>query len=123
MLKLIKESAFDCVLNYKDNKISSPGLVCLDYDTKNRDQYLFTPGIDDTMDVINLNQEYTVEQNLTKFTYKDKVYYHNTLPTTDGKYYIYNETAQSRVRLPKPVGQIIIDGTKKKYGFYKKKKK
>ena len=123
MLKLIKESAFDCVLNYKDNKISSPGLVCLDYDTKNRDQYLFTPGIDDTMDVINVNQEYTVEQNLTKFTYKDKVYYHNTLPTTDGKYYIYDETAQSRVRLPKPVGQIIIDGTKKKYGFYKKKKK
>ena len=73
------------------------------------------------MDVINLNQEYTVEQNLTKFTYKDKVYYHNTLPTTDGKYYIYNETAQSRVRLPKPVGQIIIDGTKKNMVFTKKK--
>ncbi len=121
MLKLIKESAFDCSLNYKDNTIQSPGLVCLDYDTKNRDNYLFTPGIDDTMDIININQEYTIAQQLTKFSYKGETYYYNTIPTSDGKYYIYDESARTRARLPKPIGQMIISGDQKKYGFYKKK--
>ena len=123
MLKIIKESAFDCSLNYKDNVIQSPGLVCLDYNTKNRDDYLYTPGIDDTIDIININQEYTVQQNLTKFIYKEKEYYHNSVPTSDGKYYIYDESAKDRVRLPKPVGEILIMNNKKKYGFYVKKKK
>ena len=74
-LKCIKESAFDCSLNYAKNKIQSPGLVCLDYETKDRNEYLFTPGLQDTQDIIDTKQEFTLATQYTKIENKGGVYY------------------------------------------------
>lgn len=120
LLHLIKESAFDCNLNYSQNAKQSPGIVCLDYDTRDRDQYLFTPGIDDTMDIIDIQQERPVTEEYSKFMLKGQVYYHNTYPTSDGRYYIYTDEIMKRTRIPKPVGMILIQNGKKRYAFFKK---
>lgn len=121
LLHLIKESAFDCNLNYSQNIKQSPGIVCLDYDIKDRDQYLFTPGMDDTLDIIDIQQERPVAEEYTKFMVKDQVYYHNTYPTSDGRYYIYTDEVMKRTRLPEPVGMVLIQNGKKRYAFFKKK--
>lgn len=120
LLHLIKESAFDCNLNYSQNIKQSPNIICLDYDTKDRDKYLFTPGIDDTMDIIDIQQERPVTEDYTKFMLKEQIYYHNTYPTSDGKYYIYDDEIMKRTRMPKPVGMIMILNGKKRYAFFKK---
>lgn len=120
LLHLIKESAFDCNLNYSQNVKQSPGIVCLDYDTRDRDQYLFTPGMDDTMDIIDIQQERPVTEEYSKFILKGQVYYHNTYPTSDGRYYIYTDEIMKRTRMPKPVGMILIQNGKKRYAFFKK---
>ena len=39
----MKESAVDCVLNYRDNKLTNKNLICMDYDTTNREDYLYLP--------------------------------------------------------------------------------
>jgi len=121
LLHLIKESAFDCNLNYSQNIKQSPGIICLDYDTKDREQYLFTPGLDDTMDIIDIQQERPVTEDYTKFLLKEQIYYHNTYPTSDGKYYIYDDEIMKRTRMPKPVGMIMILNGKKRYALFKKK--
>lgn len=120
LLHLIKESAFDCNLNYSQNVKQSPGIVCLDYDTKDREQYLFTPGMDDTMDIIDIQQERPVTEEYSKFMLKGQMYYHNTYPTSDGRYYIYTDEIMKRTRMPKPVGMILIQNGKKRYAFFKK---
>ena len=121
LLNLIKDSAVDCSLNYADNIKQSPGIVCMDYNTKDREDYLFTPGIDDTMDIINVKQEYTVAEQYTKFAVGGVTYYYNTFPTSDGKTFIYDETVMTKTRKPNPVGQIIFAGGKMKVGFFPKK--
>lgn len=121
-LKCIKESAFDCSLNYAKNKIQSPGLVCLDYETKDRNEYLFTPGLQDTQDIIDTKQEFTLATQYTKIENKGNVYYVENFPSANGKFYIYDETLMSRVRKPKPVGVVVFKNGKKNYGFYPKKK-
>lgn len=121
LLNLIKDSAVDCTLNYADNIKQSPGIVCLDYDTKDRDDYLFTPGLEDTMDIINVKQEYTVAEQYTKFVVGGVTYYYNKFPTSDGKTFIYDETVMTKTKTPTPVGQILFTGGKMKVGFYPKK--
>jgi superfamily II DNA or RNA helicase len=123
--KLMKETAFDCALNYKENILNpdNKGLVCMDYATKNRDEYLFTPAIDDTVDTIDLAQEKVVTIQYGSFPYKGKIYYYNTKPDTDGKMNIYDENLVGRVRIPKPVGEVRIVNGKKQFVFFTKKKK
>jgi hypothetical protein len=121
----MKESAFDCVLNYRDNmrNPANKGLICIDYPSKNRDEYLFTPLNKDTADVVKLSQEKVITVQYGKKSMNDKVYYFDMIPDSHGKMYIYDETLASRVRLPKPVGEVKIIGGKRQFGFYKKKKK
>ena len=123
--KLMKETAFDCALNYKENILNpdNKGLVCMDYATKNRDEYLFTPAIDDTVDTIDLAQEKVVTIQYGSFPYKGKMYYYNTKPDTNGKMNIYDDNLVGRVRIPKPVGEVRIVNGKKQYVFFTKKKK
>ena len=125
--KLMKESAFDCALNYHDNRLNpaNSGLVCLDYANKTRNamsDYLYTPDIEDTVESIELAQEKVVSTPYRTFAYKGVTYYHQVEPNLEGKMYIYDQSIVGRVRLPKPVGEIkIINGEAKKV-FYKKKK-
>jgi len=122
--KLMKETAFDCSLNYSKNMLNpnNKGLICMDYNTKNRDEYIYTPGIDDTIETIDLSQEKIVVDYYDKRSVDGKTYYCEKVVNSFGKMYIYDDTLPNKVRLPKPVGEIkIIDG-KRKLAFYKKKK-
>ena len=123
---LMKETAFDCSLNYRDNTLNpiNKGLVCMDYPSKNRDDYLFTPSIDDTTDTINLAQEKIVidEYGSFKNPSNGKIYHYNKTPNSEGKMYIYDETIKSRIRLPKAIGEVRIKNGKKQYLFFKNKK-
>jgi len=120
LLGLIKDSAVDCTLNYADNIKDAPGLMCIDYETRDREEYLFTPGLEDTMDIIDIKQELPVAEQYTKIMVKGTVYYYNTYPGADGKTYLYDETLMSKNRKPVPVGQIIIRDGKQIIGFYPK---
>jgi hypothetical protein len=121
--KLMKDSAFDCALNYRDNKLNpiNENIVCLDYATKNRDEYLFTPALEDTMESIDLAQEKIISIPYEKFTYKGKTYYYPKEANAEGKIYIYDESFVGRIRLPKPVGEITSINGKLQKVMYKKK--
>jgi hypothetical protein len=123
--KLMKESAFDCALNYHDNKMNpaNEGLVCLDYATQNRADYLFTPDIDDTVESIDLAQEKIVSTTFKTVAIKGVMYYYPVEANSDGKTFIYDKNIVGRVRLPKPVGEIRIINDEMKKVFYKKKSK
>lgn len=115
---LMKESAFDCTLNYAVNSKQHPGIVCLDYDTRDRDEYLFTAGLEDTQDIIALNQEIPVVEDYTKFIIgAGFTYYVSNFPTPDGNYFIYDESITNKVRKPVPVGVMMIKDGKKVYRF------
>ena len=124
--KLMKETAFDCALNYSDN-IRNPvnkGLVCMDYPKKNRDEYLFTPTIDDTIDTIDNAQEKTVIEQYKAFQLPsiNKILYRNVTPNKEGKTYIYDENPAKKIRLPKAVGEIrVVNGVKQVVLFKKNK--
>ena len=123
--KLMKETAFDCSLNYSKNMLNpnNKGLICMDYNTKNREEYIYTPGIDDTIETIDLSQEKIVVDYYDKRSVEGKTYYCEKVMNSFGKMYIYDDTLPNKVRLPKPVGEIkLIDG-KRKLAFYKKKKR
>lgn len=123
--KLMKETAFDCSLNYSKNMLNpdNKGLICMDYNTKNRDEYLFTPSIDDTTENIDLAQEKIVVEQYKEVKIKDTSYYYFTTPNSEGKIYLYNVNLSERVRLPKPVGEVKIINGQNKFAFYKKKSK
>ena len=92
--KLMKDSAFDCALNYRDNKLNpdNKNLVCIDYNTKNRDEYIYTPDINDTLDGINnTTHEKIVTVKYGSFPYKGKQYYFEQTPNAQGKMFIYDE--------------------------------
>ena len=123
--KLMKESSFDCSLNYSKNMLNpnNKGIICMDYNTKNRDEYIYTPGLDDTIETIDLTQEKIVVDYYDKRSVDGKTYYCEKIINSFGKMYIYDDTLPNKVRIPKPVGEIkIIDG-KRKLAFYKKKNK
>ena len=120
--KLMKETAFDCALNYRDNSQNpiNKKLVCMDYRSKNRDDYLFTPSMEDTIENLGLAQDKVVIEQYGSFTNNGKIYIYNKTPTAEGKMYIYEESARGRVRLPKPVGEVRITDGKRQMLFYKK---
>jgi hypothetical protein len=122
--KLMKETAFDCSLNYRDNTQNpiNKGLVCVDYHSKNRDDYLFTPSIDDTIQHIDLAQEKVVVDEYGSFTHNSKIYFYNKKPNSEGRMYIYDESIKGRIRLPKAVGEVKITNGKKQFVFFKNKK-
>jgi hypothetical protein len=93
----------------------------MDYSTKNRDDYLATPMLED--EGLEVAPERVVAVRYETFKYKDKTFYIETAPNAMGKMYIYDENLVGRVRLPKPVGEVIIKGGKKQFGFYAKKAK
>jgi superfamily II DNA or RNA helicase len=119
LLGMIKDTAFDCNLNYRNNKRQHPDIVCMDYETKDRNEYLFTPHLDDTLDIINIKQDYYVTTNYTKFRFAGKEYYFNTEATTDGQYFIYDEAVIEQTRQPKPIGKMILRNGKMTPAFYK----
>ena len=121
--KLMKETAFDCTLNYSKNMLnpSNKGVICMDYNTKNRDEYIYTPGIDDTIETIDLTQEKIVVDFYDKILVKGKIYYSEKVPNSFGKIYIYNDTLPNKVRLPKPIGEFKIINGVRKMALYKKK--
>jgi superfamily II DNA or RNA helicase len=123
--RLMKESAFDCALNYRDNKLNpaNKSLVCMDYNVKNRDEYLYTPGLEDTSEGIQIAQEKVVAVKYGSFPYKGKTYYYELVANAQGKMYIYDQDLVGKVRLPKPVGEVKISSGKKSFAFYAKKKK
>ena len=124
--KLMKETAFDCALNYRDNTQNpiNKNLICMDYPSKNRDDYLFTPTIADTVENLDLGQQKIVVDQYTTFKHPKTgvIYHYNITPNSSGKIYIYDESIKGRIRLPTPVGEIKIENGKKMYLFYKNKK-
>ena len=111
MLHLMKESAFDCLLNYKDNIKQNPNIVCLDYETEDRDDYLYASELGDTIDIIDLKQEKLVSTSYKQVIIKGKIYFYNPIPDSNGKMYIYDEKIKDTAKMPKPVGKAIsVDG-------------
>lgn len=128
LLHLMKESAFDCSLNYAVNskQHNNPQIVCLDSETRDRDDYLFTPSIEDTQDIIAINQEVPIVEEYTKLDMgkfdKDGkliIYYISNIARPDGTYFIYDETVMTKVRNPMPIGIVILSEGKKTYKFSK----
>ena len=122
----MKETAFDCALNYKDNSrnpVNSSGIICMDYPSKNREDYLFTPDMDDTIEHIDTKQEKIEVIQYTKIVANGKTYYYNTVPNAEGKIYIYDENPAKKIRLPKAVGEIrVVNGVKQVVLFKKNKR-
>lgn len=121
--RLMKESAFDCVLNYRENKLNPDykGITCMDYSTKNRDDYLATPMLED--EGLEIAPERVVSVRYETREYKGKTFYIETIPNAMGKMYIYDENLVGRVRLPNPVGEVLIRDGKRQFAFYAKKAK
>ena len=119
----MKDSAFDCALNYKDNKMNPDNnkLVCVDYSSNNRNDYIYTPNINDSWNGIDQLPDKLQTVKYQTFTYKEHTYYNDLSPDAKGKMYIYDENPTGKVRKPKPVGEIkIIDGKQNKYLYIKK---
>jgi hypothetical protein len=93
----------------------------MDYSTRNRDDYLATPMLED--EGLEVAPERVVSVKYETFEYKGKKFYFETVPNAMGKMYLYDENFVGRVRLPKPVGEVIIKDGKRQYAFYAKKAK
>ena len=122
---LIMESAFDCTLNYTDNIKKQTKIKCIDYDTKNRDAYLYTANIDDTIDIIEIEQEYVTKINYLKIAIpkgSSNYFYINETPQSGERRFLYSKEILNKVG-SKPIGEIIVINGKKKIVLFKKKKK
>jgi len=119
---LMRETAFDCSLNTYDNYDPDNPITCLDYNSNDREEYISTPSIDDTMDIIDTQQEYDVVVDYVTFTYKGKKFYIEAKPAPGSRRYIYDETFIKGGRF-KPVGEIKEMDGKLIPLFYKKKVK
>jgi hypothetical protein len=120
---MIQDTAFDCTLTYGKNKLQQKNIVCLDYETKDRDDYLFTPSIDDTIDIVDIKQEYQVVDKYARKTINSKEYAIAIQPSSNGKQYIYPIEILSTVRAPKPVGELVSRNGRLVPALYKKKSK
>ena len=120
-LHLMKESAFDCQLTYHDNRIESSNVVCLDYDTQNRDDYLYTSDLSDTIDIIDLKQEKMVTTSYKKVVIKGKDYYYDPNSDFSKKVSLYDDKIVKSARTPKSIGYVIMKEGKKQFLFKKKK--
>ena len=121
VLQMIQDTAFDCTLTYGKNKIQQPNIICLDYETRDRDDYLFTPSIEDTTDIVDIKQEYQVVDTYIKKIINNVEYAIAVQPAPNGKQYIYPVEILTRVRAPKPVGEIVSRNGKMIPALYKKK--
>jgi hypothetical protein len=123
VLQMIQDTAFDCTLTYGKNKLQQKNIVCLDYETKDRDDYLFTPSIDDTIDIVDIKQEYQVVDTYVKKMINGKEYAVAVQPSANGKQYIYPTEILSTVRAPKPVGELVSRNGRLVPALYKVKSK
>lgn len=121
--RLIRESAFDCSLFYKDNikMQENTNMRCLDFPSKDRGDYLFVPSLADTEELMELGQEKMVEEKYTTININGKTYYHPKVPDASGKIYLYDENFITKVRTPKPVGIVYYKDGKKMAALKKKK--
>ena len=120
---LIMESAFDCTLNYVDNIKKQSNIKCLDYDIKKRDEYLYTPNIEDTIDIIEIQQEFINKIIYLKIAIpkgSSNYYYINEKPIPGERRFLYSKEILNKVG-SKPIGEIIVDKGKKKIALFKKK--
>ena len=122
LLKLIRETAFDCNVHSATNYNSDNPFKCLDYDSKNRDDYLSAPGIMDTVGLAEEHQERHVKIAMGEFKVKGVKYYYEVSSAPGQKRYIYNENIMKAGR-SKPVGELIERDGKTLPAFYKKKVK
>ncbi len=120
LLKLIKESAFDCNIHAKSNFNPQNPFKCLDYDSKNRDEYLSTPSILDTIGLNEEHQEQNIKIAMGEFIVKEVKYYFELKTLPGQKKYFYTSDVLGAGR-SKPVGELIIKNGKTFPAFYKKK--
>jgi hypothetical protein len=120
LLKLIRESAFDCNIHAKANFNPQNPFKCLDYDSKNRDDYLSAPSILDTIGLNEEHQEQNVKIAMGEFTAKGVKYYFELKTLPGQKKYFYTSDVLGAGR-SKPVGELIEKNGKTFPAFYKKK--
>lgn len=120
---LIKESAFDCSLFYHDNikMIDNANLRCLDFPSKNRNDYIYVPNLEDTEEIMELSKDKIISVTYIGIIIKGLKYYYPSIPDSSGNTYIYNDTLFTKVRLPKPLGKVSYKDGKRIISFYKKK--
>lgn len=123
VLQMIQDTAFDCTLTYGKNKLQQKNIVCLDYETKDREDYLFTPSIEDTIDIVDIKQEYQVVDTYIKKMINGIEYAVAVQPSANGKQYIYPKEIISTVRSPKPVGELVSRNGRLFPALYKIKSK
>ena len=129
--KIMKDSAFDCTLNYTDNieNVDNKNIVCLDYDSVNRDDsksYLYAPNVEDTVDIVEYDQEDAIKISYQKVEIpknSKKFYWRLAITPIGEKNYLYSgdRDPSKMSRMPKPVGEIIETDGKKKVLLFKKK--
>jgi hypothetical protein len=122
LLKIIKETAFDCNIHAMSNFNVDNPYKCLDYDSKNRDDYLSAPGIMDTVGLVEEHQEHHVKIAMGEFKIKGVKYYYELNVAPGQKRYIYNDNIMKAGRT-KPVGELIDRDGKTLPALYKKKVK
>jgi hypothetical protein len=119
-LKLIKEVAFDCNIHANMNFNPNKPFKCLDYDSKNRDEYLSAPSIMDTVGLAEEHQEQNIQVAMGEFSVKGIKYYYELNLLPGQKRFIYTNSILGAGRA-KPVGELIEKNGKTFPAFYKKK--
>ena len=88
-----------------------------DYETQNRDDYLYTSDLNDTIDIIDLKQE-KLTDTYKAVVIKDKTYFYNPNSDFSKKVPVYNEKIKQVLNL-KPVGYTFLKDGKLKFAFKK----
>jgi hypothetical protein len=122
LLKLFKEVAFDCNIHASKNFNPNNPFKCMDYDSKNRDEYLSAPSIMDTVGLAEEHQEQNIKIAMGEFSVKGVKYYYelNILPGQKKVFYKDDILGAGRAR---PVGELIEKGGQTFPAFYKVKVK
>jgi hypothetical protein len=119
-LKLVKEVAFDCNIHASLNFNPNKPFKCLDYDSKNRDEYLSAPSIMDTVGLAEEHQEQNIKIAMGEFSVKGVKYYYELNVPPGHKKLFFSSTVLGAGRA-KPVGELIVRDGKTFPAFYKKK--
>lgn len=118
---IMKQCSFDCGINAVKNYDPVHPVVCLDYESTNRDDYTYGPSIEDTMYVADTQQEWDVQIGYIEFMYppkNGKKFYTEINPSPGQKKYIYDENFKKGGRA-KPVGELIDKNGQIYPAFYK----
>ena len=121
MNKLIKEAAFDCNIHAIKNFNPDSPFKCMDYDSKNRDDYLSAPSIMDTIGLSEEKQEENVKIAMGEFSVKGVKYYYE-LKTQPGQKKLFYTADILGAGRSKPVGEFVVKDGKTFPAFYKVKK-